>query len=53
MKPKILILETDSTSAVDTKTDKLILSAFHNEIPDTHCRSSSPAAWPPRCRNPT
>ena len=25
----------DSTSAVDTKTDKLIRSAFHNEIPDT------------------
>ena len=33
-KPKILILD-DSTSAVDTKTDKLIRSAFHNEIPDT------------------
>ena len=30
----ILILD-DSTSAVDTKTDKLIRSAFHNEIPDT------------------
>ena len=25
----------DSTSAVDTKTDKLIREAFHNEIPDT------------------
>ena len=33
-KPKILILD-DSTSAVDTKTDKLIRNAFHNEIPDT------------------
>ena len=35
-KPKILILD-DSTSAVDTKTDKLDpnSSAFHNEIPDT------------------
>ena len=33
-KPKILILD-DSTSAVDTKTDKLIREAFHNEIPDT------------------
>ncbi|RSX54386.1 multidrug ABC transporter ATPase/permease [Bifidobacterium goeldii] len=33
-KPKILILD-DSTSAVDTKTDKLIRAAFHNEIPDT------------------
>ena len=31
---KILILD-DSTSAVDTKTDKLIRNAFHNEIPDT------------------
>ena len=33
-KPKILILD-DSTSAVDTKTDKLIRTAFHDEIPDT------------------
>lgn len=33
-KPKILILD-DSTSAVDTKTDALIRSAFANEIPDT------------------
>lgn len=33
-KPKILILD-DSTSAVDTKTDKLIRDAFRNEIPDT------------------
>ena len=33
-KPKILILD-DSPSAVDTKTDKLIREAFHNEIPDT------------------
>lgn len=33
-KPKILILD-DSTSAVDTKTDKLIREAFHTEIPDT------------------
>jgi len=33
-KPKILILD-DSTSAVDTKTDKLIRQAFINEIPDT------------------
>ena len=33
-KPKILILD-DSTSAVDTKTDKLIREAFRNEIPDT------------------
>nr|WP_101622455.1 ABC transporter ATP-binding protein [Bifidobacterium parmae] len=33
-KPKILILD-DSTSAVDTKTDKLIRDAFHHEIPDT------------------
>lgn len=33
-KPKILILD-DSTSAVDTKTDRLIRAAFHNEIPDT------------------
>lgn len=32
--PKILILD-DSTSAVDTKTDQLIRSAFHSEIPDT------------------
>lgn len=33
-KPKILILD-DSTSAVDTKTDRLIRAAFHHEIPDT------------------
>ena len=33
-KPKILILD-DSTSAVDTKTDKLIREAFKNEIPNT------------------
>ena len=33
-KPKILILD-DSTSAVDTKTDKNIRKAFKNEIPDT------------------
>ncbi len=33
-KPKILILD-DSTSAVDTKTDKLIRDAFKSEIPDT------------------
>lgn len=33
-KPKILILD-DSTSAVDTKTDSLIRSAFKSEIPDT------------------
>ena len=33
-KPKILILD-DSTSAVDTKTDKLIQKAFKDEIPDT------------------
>lgn len=33
-KPKILILD-DSTSAVDTKTDALIRTAFRNEIPDT------------------
>ena len=33
-KPKILILD-DSTSAVDTKTDKMIRKAFKNEIPDT------------------
>jgi ATP-binding cassette subfamily B multidrug efflux pump len=33
-KPKILILD-DSTSAVDTKTDALILKAFREEIPDT------------------
>ena len=33
-KPKILILD-DSTSAVDTKTDALILKAFQEEIPDT------------------
>ena len=33
-KPKILILD-DSTSAVDTKTDKLIREAFKTQIPDT------------------
>ena len=33
-KPKILILD-DSTSAVDTKTDKKIRDAFKNEIPNT------------------
>ena len=33
-KPKILILD-DSTSAVDTKTDKLIRDAFNNKIPNT------------------
>ncbi len=33
-KPKILILD-DSTSAVDTKTDALLRSAFKSEIPDT------------------
>ena len=33
-KPKILILD-DSTSAVDTKTDKLIRKAFLEEIPHT------------------
>ena len=33
-KPKILILD-DSTSAVDTKTDKLIRMGLKNEIPDT------------------
>lgn len=33
-KPKILILD-DSTSAVDTKTDALIRSAFAQQIPDT------------------
>jgi ATP-binding cassette subfamily B protein len=33
-KPKILILD-DSTSAVDTKTDSLIRSAFAEIIPDT------------------
>lgn len=33
-KPKILILD-DSTSAVDTKTDKLIRDAFREEIPNT------------------
>lgn len=33
-KPKILILD-DSTSAVDTQTDKLIRKAFAEEIPDT------------------
>ena len=32
--PKILILD-DSTSAVDTKTDKLIRDAFQNKIPNT------------------
>lgn len=32
--PKILILD-DSTSAVDTKTDKLIRKAFTEEIPNT------------------
>ncbi len=33
-KPKILILD-DSTSAVDTRTDAMIRSAFRTEIPDT------------------
>ena len=33
-KPKILILD-DSTSAVDTKTDKLIRQAFKEYIPET------------------
>lgn len=33
-KPKILILD-DSTSAVDTKTDSLIRTAFKEQIPDT------------------
>lgn len=33
-KPKVLILD-DSTSAVDTKTDKLIQRAFKKEIPNT------------------
>ena len=33
-KPKILILD-DSTSAVDTKTDKKIRDAFKSKIPDT------------------
>ena len=33
-KPKILILD-DSTSAVDTKTDKLIRDSFATEIPNT------------------
>ena len=33
-KPKILILD-DSTSAVDTKTDSLIRTAFREEIPNT------------------
>lgn len=33
-KPKILILD-DSTSAVDTKTDKKIRDSFKNKIPDT------------------
>jgi ATP-binding cassette subfamily B protein len=32
--PKILILD-DSTSAVDTKTESIILKAFREEIPDT------------------
>ncbi|MDO5089721.1 MAG: ABC transporter ATP-binding protein, partial [Leptotrichiaceae bacterium] len=32
-KPKILILD-DSTSAVDTKTDKLIRESFRNNMPD-------------------
>lgn len=33
-KPKVLILD-DSTSAVDTKTDKLIQNAFKKQIPNT------------------
>ncbi|MCH4084399.1 MAG: ABC transporter ATP-binding protein/permease [Olsenella sp.] len=33
-KPKVLILD-DSTSAVDTKTDKLIQQGFRSYIPDT------------------
>ena len=33
-KPKILVLD-DSTSAVDTKTDRLIRKAFKEEIPNT------------------
>ena len=33
-KPKILVLD-DSTSAVDTKTDSLIRTAFREEIPNT------------------
>lgn len=33
-KPKVLILD-DSTSAVDTKTDKLIRQGFRNFIPET------------------
>jgi ATP-binding cassette subfamily B protein len=33
-KPKILILD-DSTSAVDTKTDKLIRQGLRNDIPET------------------
>ena len=33
-KPKILILD-DSTSAVDTRTDKLIQEAFKKDIPNT------------------
>lgn len=33
-KPKVLILD-DSTSAVDTKTDKLIRMGLRNEIPNT------------------
>ena len=32
--PKVLILD-DSTSAVDTKTDSLVQTAFKTEIPDT------------------
>ena len=32
-KPKILILD-DSTSAVDTKTDRLIRDAFNKELPE-------------------
>ena len=33
-KPKILILD-DSTSAVDTKTDKLIRKGLKNDLPET------------------
>lgn len=33
-KPKIIILD-DSTSAVDTKTDKLIRESLKNDVPDT------------------
>ncbi len=33
-KPKIIIMD-DSTSAVDTKTDRMIRDAFKNELPDT------------------